>query len=230
MANFHTHLTYAAAGSGLMSVLVLQVGLVEPRDALSLALVGTIGGILPDIDLQHAYPSRIMFSMLGILSAFMMIFSLENDMSIVELWLIGMTTFAVIRWPMWQLFHQYTTHRGSTHSLLAAIFAMFATAALSFHLMEKEPLTAWITGLFIFIGYLIHLLLDELYSVDFMNRRLKRSFGTALKIVDVRNRTNTILLFGATLFIWFLTPDATQFFDTLKSAQTYNIIGHRLLP
>jgi hypothetical protein len=31
------------------------------------------------------------------------------------------------------------------------------------------------------IGYLTHLVLDEFYSVDLFNRKIKRSFGTALK-------------------------------------------------
>ena len=73
MANFNTHVTIAAAGSGLLSVLCLQVGMVDHTEALILALLGTIGGILPDIDLEHAYPSRIMFALFAIMGAFLVV-------------------------------------------------------------------------------------------------------------------------------------------------------------
>ncbi len=230
MANFNTHITYAAAGAGLLSVLCLQVGMVDQRDALTLALIGTIGGILPDVDLQRAYPSRIMFSMLGIFTAFLMVFSLKNDRSILELWLIGLGTFIGIRFPFWQLFHKYTTHRGSIHSLVAALFATFSTTAISFHVLGKDDFTSWLIGLFLLLGFLLHLVLDEIYSVDFMNYRIKRSFGTALKLLDTKKEFKSALLIGLTLLAWFFTPSEQRFWDTLTSHQTYQIISARFLP
>lgn len=230
MANFHTHITWAAAGAGLMSVLCLQVGLVGQQDALMLALVGTIGGILPDVDLQHAYPSRIMFTMLGICVAFLMVFSVKNDMSISELWLVGIGAFLGIRFVFWQIFHKYTTHRGSVHSLIAALFATFATSALSYHLMGKNDFTSWLIGLFLFAGFILHLVLDEIYSVDFMNYRIKRSFGTALKLFDPSKPAKSLFLFAMTVVVWFVTPSEQRFWDTLTSPQTYQIISSRLLP
>ena len=230
MANFHTHITYAAAGAGLLSVLCLQIGLVDQRDALTLALIGTIGGILPDIDLQRSYPSRIMFSMLGIFVAFLMIFSLENDLSILELWLVGIGAFILIRFPLWQVFHHNTTHRGSVHSVMAALLATVSTTAISFHILGKDDFTSWLTGLFLFIGFILHLLLDEMYSVDFTNRRIKRSFGSALKLLDTRKEFKSALITGLTVAVWFITPDETRFWDTLTSVETYQVIAARFLP
>ncbi|WP_298610495.1 metal-dependent hydrolase [uncultured Thiothrix sp.] len=230
MANFHTHITWAAAGSGLLSILCLQVGLVGQQDALTLALVGTIGGILPDVDLQHAYPSRIMFSMLGIFVAFLMVFSVKNDMSISELWLVGIGAFLGIRFVFWQIFHKYTTHRGSIHSLIAALFATFSITAMSYHLLGKNDFTSWLIGLFLFIGFILHLVLDEIYSVDFMNYRIKRSFGTALKLFDSSKPAKSMFLLGMTFLVWFATPSEQRFWDTFTSPQTYHIIAGRLLP
>ncbi|MEZ5453942.1 MAG: metal-dependent hydrolase [Thiothrix sp.] len=230
MANFSTHITVAAAGAGLLSVLCLQVGLVGSREALLLALLGTIGGILPDIDLQHAYPSRIMFSLFGILVAFLLVFAKKSELSIVELWGIGLTVFAVIRFPVWMVFHQYTTHRGSIHSLVAALLFMFLTTAFAYHVMGEHPFMSWLFGLFVFLGFVLHLLLDELYSVDFMNTRIKKSFGTALKILDWKNRGKSTLLVVATILAWAVVPDSRSFWDTLLSAETYHIIGSRFLP
>lgn len=230
MANFSTHISVAAAGAGLLSVLCLQVGLVQPREALMLALLGTIGGILPDIDLQHAYPSRIMFSLFAILAAFMVVFSSENDLSIVELWGAGLITFGLIRFPIWMVFHQYTSHRGSTHSLVAAVLFMFLMTAFAHHVMGEMPFVSWLFGLFVFLGFVLHLVLDELYSVDFMNHRIKRSFGTAFKILDWKKREKSTALVIATIVAWAVVPDSHAFWDTLLSADTYRIIGARLLP
>ena len=39
-------------------------------------------------------------------------------------------------------------------------------------------------GLFVLIGFIIHLVLDEIYSVDVEGAVIKKSFGTALKLFD----------------------------------------------
>lgn len=230
MANFSTHITVAAAGAGLLSVLCLQVGLAGPREALLLALLGTIGGILPDIDLQHAYPSRIMFSLFAIIAAFMVVFSSKNDLSIVELWGVGLITFGLIRFPIWIIFHQYTNHRGSIHTLVAAVLFTLLTTAFAYHVMGEIPFMAWLFGLFVFLGFVLHLVLDELYSVDFMNTKVKRSFGTALKILDWKKREKSTALVIAAILVWAIVPDSRAFWDTLLSAETYKIIGSRFLP
>lgn len=230
MANFNTHITTAAAVSGLLSTLCLQVGIVSQNEAVILALIGTFGGILPDVDLQRSYPSRILFSMVASVFAFLAIFAVENDLSVIELWLVGLTTFLVIRFPIWQVFHAYTTHRGSIHSITAALAAMFATAALSYHLLAYSAFVSWLFATFMLLGFLIHLILDEIYSVDFSNRRIKRSFGTALKILDTKKPIKMLILLTTTLLAWYLTPNSATFWDTLLSPQTYQIINARMLP
>lgn len=229
MANFTTHITVAAAGSGLLSVLFLQVGLAGPRDALALALLGTMGGILPDIDLQHAYPSRILFSLFGIVAAFLVVFSAENDLSILQLWGMGLVTFLAIRFPVWMVFHQYTHHRGSIHSLVAALLFMFLTAAFSYRILGKDPFMAWVMGLFMLQGFVLHLVLDEIYSVDFLDTKLKKSFGTALKILDWKKREKSTALVSLAIIAWALAPESGPFWDTLFSLETYRIIAARFL-
>jgi hypothetical protein len=206
------------------------VGLANPTDALTLALMGTMGGILPDIDLQHAYPSRIMFSLFGIIAGFLMVFSAENHLSIVELWGVGLVTFAIIRFPVWVIFHEYTSHRGSIHSVVAGLLFMFLTAAFSHRVMGKDPFMAWLMGLFVFLGFILHLGLDELYSVDFMNSKLKKSFGTALKILDWNSREKSTALVCAAIIAWAVAPESQSFWDTLFSPETYRIIGSRFMP
>ena len=228
MANFNTHLGVAAVGSGMLATLCLQVGFVDAKDAILVASMGVLGGILPDIDLHYSYPSRILFSLLGIVVAFLWVFSAENHLSVLQLWAAGLGIYLIVRYPIWSVFQNLTVHRGSIHSLAAGLLFCFIASALSFHAFGKTPFISWLTGAFIFLGFTLHLLLDEIYSVDFMGHRLKRSFGTALKLIDVKERISTAVILTAILIIWFFTPDIRQFLDTISSSETYRVILERL--
>jgi hypothetical protein len=230
MANFNTHITVAAVASGLLSTLCLQVGFIGSGDALLLTLAGTIGGILPDVDLQHSYPSRIIFSLIGMILAFLWIFSTKNELAIIELWVIGLIIYATIRYPIWMIFHKYTKHRGAFHSLIAAFAFAFFSTAISFNFFDKTAFVSWLIGMMVFYGFIIHLALDELYSVDFMNRRIKRSFGTAMKIVDTKQWASSGIIMGIAIGSYSLSPRPTVFINTLISPETYQIIWDRMLP
>ena len=228
MANFNTHLGVAAVASGMLATLCLQVGFVDAKDAILLATLGVVGGILPDIDLHYSYPSRILFSLLGILITFLWVFSAENHLSILQLWGAGLGIYLFVRYPVWALFQKLTVHRGSIHSISAALLFCFVTAAFSFHVFGKQPFFSWLVALFIFLGFILHLILDEIYSVDFMGHRLKRSFGTALKLIDTKERISSGVILTNIVIVWFFTPDAGEFLDTISSAETFQLIKQRM--
>lgn len=228
MANFNTHLGVAAVASGMLATLCLQVGFVDAKDSLLLATVGVIGGILPDIDLHYSHPSRILFSLLGIVITFFWVFSAKNQLPIIQLWIAGLGIYLFVRFPIWAVFQKLTVHRGSIHSIATALLFCFITAALSFHIFGRPAFVSWLIALFIFIGFILHLLLDEIYSVDFMGHRLKRSFGTALKLLDTKERISSAVIVVSCFIVWFFTPDASQFLDTLSSAETFQLIKQRM--
>ena len=70
------------------------------------------------------------------------------------------------------------------------------------------------SGLFVSVGYVIHLVLDEIYSVDLTGARVKRSFGTALK-ADQLECENHLLLVLAHHSGVFTTPSADRFVHTV---------------
>ncbi|GAA0421279.1 metal-dependent hydrolase [Cocleimonas flava] len=229
MANFNTHLGVAAVGSGMLATLCLQVGLVDAKDAILLASMGVVGGILPDIDLHYSYPSRILFSLLGIVAAFLWVFAAENDLPIIYLWGAGLGVYLIVRYPIWSVFQKMTVHRGAIHSIGVAILFAFATAAISYHFFARPAFISWLVAFFIFSGFILHLLLDEIYSVDFMGQRLKRSFGTALKLIDYKDKTSSAVIILGIVGLWFVTPDTRIFIDTITSPETYRVISERLL-
>lgn len=228
MANFSTHIGVAAIGSGMLATLCLQVGFVDAKDALLLASAGVIGGILPDIDLHYSHPSRIIFSLLGILLSFLWIFSAENELSIIELWLAGIGIYLLVRYPIWKAFNKFTVHRGVLHSVITAILIGLLTVLLCFYVFSRPAFISWFIGFFVFLGFILHLLLDELYSVDFMGHRLKRSFGTALKLFDKKHLQGSAVIAIGIGVSWFFTPDVKPFIDTLTSIETYQLIWQRM--
>jgi membrane-bound metal-dependent hydrolase YbcI (DUF457 family) len=230
MANFKTHLAVAAVGSGLLSTVFLGSGMINPFDAVVLAIVGTIGGMLPDIDLGHSSPTKIMFTSLAIVFAFLFMFSKAGSYSIIELWIIWGATYLLIRYLAWQVFSDLTKHRGIIHSIFAALFFWFMVAGLSYHVFDYSQVLSWLIGFFVFYGFVIHLSLDEIYSVDFTNKRLKNSFGTALKIYDYKNYQTSSLMFVAMTLAFLMAPSSEPFIELMTNSKTYANIWHNLFP
>ena len=85
------------------------------------------------------------------------------------------------------------------------------------------------SGLFVSVGYVMHLVLDEIYSVDLTGARVKRSFGTALKLISTHVKATTCLVL-ATLLVFFTTPSAEKFVQTILNFDTYKSIKGQLLP
>lgn len=220
MANFNTHLTLAAATSGLIGTLGLKAGYVAVPDALMMTVAGTVGGILPDIDLKYSYPSKLLFSLLGTLTALLWMYSTQLPVSILELWFFGLAIYGIIRYPLWLAFHKLAVHRGAIHSVAAGILAAFVTSIFCSGLLDKSPFISWLIAFSLFLGFVLHLILDEIYSVDFMNVRIKRSFGSALKLVDMKNIAGTCLILLLMLASWFYTPSASNFITALTDRET----------
>lgn len=230
MANFRTHLGVGTIVIGLLATLALAAAIVADNDILSVALAGVLGSILPDVDLQRSRPSRIIFFFLGLFFSFCALFAYSSKLSIVELWILWLGVFAGVRYFGQLLFHRFATHRGIFHSILAALFFFILTALVFTYILGKEPLVSWIAGLFVFIGYLVHLTLDELYSVDFEDNRIKRSFGTALKLFDYRNPLTSLTMTAVAALMLYVAPSLSDVYETIKERPVSTVIKERFLP
>lgn len=206
MADFNTHVFVAAAVASLSATVCTKLLDLPVSTALLITVGGTIGGVLPDIDLKHSVPSKIMFSVFGAMAGITWMFARLTDFSVSELWVFAIGIYLLIRFPLWALFHQFTVHRGSLHSLIAALMFGLLSAVVGEHVLHVESTTSWILAGFVVTGVIIHLLLDEIYSVDFIGARIKRSFGSALKILDTERIVGSCLILFVCLVSWFWTP------------------------
>ena len=229
MANFKTHLGVGAATSGLLATACLGAGIAEPAEMAGLAVAGTIGALLPDVDSDYSSPMKAMFTALGLIAAALMVFSVSQTAPILELWIIAAVSYCAVRYAICSAFRTFTVHRGIFHSLAAAALFWLLAAAAGDRWFGLGPRMAWATGFFLFAGYVVHLVLDELFSVDLMNSRIKRSFGTALKVVDYRNWRTSAALVAVVIAAFALAPDPQPFFDVIRDRATYERIAERFL-
>ena len=230
MANFKTHFFVASVVSGVASVTALAAGMASLRQTLAYFAIGLIGGILPDIDADNSAPVRLLFNALALGLAFVAVFYLVDRLSIAELVLLWGGTYVSVRYLAFAVFTRFTVHRGVFHSILAAVFFAGLTASVASHGFNSHTQIAWLSGSFLFMGYLVHLTLDEVYSVDLLNRRVKRSFGSALKIVSFKRVWPSLGLGVATFAVLMTAPSFSAFVDTTFDSRFYENISTRLLP
>lgn len=230
MANFTTHIAVGTVVSGALATLTLAADVVAPENLIAVTMAGVLGSVLPDIDLKDSRPSRAMFSGLGIFFSFAVLFSFATQYSVAELWILWLGTLALVRYGLHAAFHNLSTHRGIWHSILAAVFSAGATAVVFYYVLDRHEGVAWLAAAFMFIGYLVHLTLDELYSVDVMDTRVKASFGTALKLFDRRYPYASLGMLAATAVVMSLTPPTRTFMDGMASRNLWAGLSERLLP
>ncbi|MTI14323.1 metal-dependent hydrolase [Sansalvadorimonas verongulae] len=211
MAQFKTHLIVAAAVTGSLSVTTLYAGLVSPATALSLWILGTLGGLLPDIDSKSSLTLRLFNLLFMGGSAAFVVARLGRQYPL--LWTLGAVvgTLAALALVVIPLFKKNMVHRGNCHSLLAALFTAVIASITSLEFLETSIQTAYLAGLFAGGGFITHLLLDEIYALKFKDEvGLKKSFGTAMKLFSKRAPISSAVM--AVLcglgFWWMPEPDS----------------------
>jgi membrane-bound metal-dependent hydrolase YbcI (DUF457 family) len=230
MANFTTHTAVGTVVSGALATLTLAADVVPHDSLVAVTLAGVLGSVLPDIDLKDSRPSRAMFAGLAIFFSFAVLFSCAGRFSIAELWILWLGTLVGVRYGLHALFHRMAVHRGIWHSILALVFVSLVTALVFKYILAEPDGVAWLAAGFMGIGYLSHLVLDEIYSVDVMDTRLKASFGTALKFVDVHNWQDTMTMAACVVALAFIAPPTKSFIDGLSSQTMWAGLQHHLLP
>lgn len=229
MANFKAHVSIAAAASSVAALVAVDVNLIDAADAPWLIFLGIIGGMLPDIDASNSRPVKLLFNVLALLGVVGVWTALKDDYAQLQLLLATPATYLLIRYGVFTLFNSFTEHRGVFHSLLAAVFFAFLVSCISYYFLHWDVLHAWLNGLFIAIGFVVHLLLDELYSVDLSNTRMKKSFGTALKLFSYKSIPASALMTVCTLALYWLAPSPAPLLKVWQAAHWHQYLGQAKL-
>ena len=206
MPGFRVHISVStAAGIGYAAWGWRQYDLTLGTCALAGGLCA-IAGIMPDLDSDSGVPSR---ETIGFAAAIvpMLVFSRLQvyGLSIEQMVLFGAPMYLLIRFGLGTIFKSASVHRGMFHSIPAAVIAGligYLVCDSGVHLVHNYK--AFAVGL----GYLIHLVLDEIWSVDLSSGapRLKKSSGTALKFIG-DNASSTLLTYCTLCLLLMFTAN-----------------------
>jgi hypothetical protein len=230
MANFPTHIVVGTVVAGSLATLTLAADVIAPENLIAVTLAGSLGSVLPDIDLKDSHPSRALFAGLAVFFSFALLFHFAPHLSIVEMWTVWLGTLLFVRYGLHTMFHKLATHRGVWHSWIAGLACALATVLIFYYVFDRPDGVAWLAGGFLLIGFLTHLILDEMYSVDVVGNHIKRSFGTAFKPIDMRNPAGSAAMAVAAVVLLLLTPSISVFYDGITSRQMWASLHQRLLP
>jgi membrane-bound metal-dependent hydrolase YbcI (DUF457 family) len=182
MASYRGHLTFST-GLGIAyagaSWWFLQV---DPALAGVAGVLTALGGLLPDLDSDSGVPVREMFNLAATLLPLMELRQLASlGLSAEEMLLAFAGLYAFVRFGLRMIFKHLTVHRGMFHSVPAMLIAGLLVF-LGYH--HPNPGIRGYLAFGAMLGFLSHLVLDELCSVDFRCAvpKLNQFAGTALKL------------------------------------------------
>jgi hypothetical protein len=218
VAAFQEHVSIAVLSSGVMIVPFHSMGLLTIEQSLVALFLGILGGISPDLDSDTSKPIRSVFRIFSITLPLVLLLSISADLSIVQILLIWGLSGLILKIVFFKIFLSLTQHRGIFHTVPMGILfgELVVLVCVSFFHTSIE--IAFIYGFFISLGFVVHLLLDELYSVNVLGVRMKKSFGTALKFYDTSNKIGTFILYILIIFIWLFLPSSNELFSSIKQA------------
>ena len=181
MADFKTHLAFSTAtgiGYGTVAHFFFQV---PPHTSILAGTLCSLAGMLPDIDSDKGRPLKEIMSAFAAMVPMLMLERLRQlGLSQELIVVIGIFVYFLVRFGLSAVLRKTTVHRGMFHSIpMAVIFGEFAflltTGDLSLRIFKAGAVS---------LGYLSHLFLDEVYSIQWKRGLLsaKKSSGTALKI------------------------------------------------
>lgn len=206
MANFNTHLFVAASASGIAALTASNKEFFDLLDTPWFIFLGTIGGLLPDIDSDSSKPLHILFNSLAGFIAILAILAYKDQYLMQHVFIISVSAFLIVRYPILAIFKVMTVHRGVFHSLFSAVFFTLLTVCINFYLFTNTSHFSWLSGLFLGFGFIVHLLLDELYAVNLSGVQLKRSFGTAFKLFSWRYKAASLSMLSAAVLLYYFSP------------------------
>ena len=182
MANFKAHLTTSTV-LGVAYGGVAHAFFDVPLSTSVLAGgLCSVSGMLPDVDSNSSRPLQESLAFAAAVVPMMMVDRFQQfGMKPEAIVLAGAAAYVFVRFVLGELLRRYTVHRGMFHSLPAAV--IFGELAFLLTSGSDVRLRLYKAGAVV-IGYLSHLVLDEVYSIQWRGGavRLKKSFGTALKM------------------------------------------------
>ena len=207
MAGFKGHLAFGMVTGLVWCAIIVYLALLQPIFLPFIFLITVFASFLPDLDSDGGTPLRMLLTTLSVVSGgYVGYFSLQNslDNGIITALLYGGGYALFVYYIIGGIFKKITVHRGMFHSIPAAVLSSLITLSILNIYIESVDLKL-LFSLSVGIGYLCHLVLDELNSVVNLGGMPfvpNKSLGTALKFVSKNKLLNVILYSLITILIY----------------------------
>lgn len=208
MPELKSHVSFSvltAAGYGFIGFSFFGV---SPEYVLLATIIVFITGILPDVDETGGLPEQEAGGFLAAIVPLLIVDSMPDVRAggIARVALVVICSYLFTRLVVVKLLQKFTLHRGTIHSIPAAII----TFELVFLLFWDTPMRDRLYLSFAaFVGYLSHLLLDGWGNIDLVGRAMGKEITgkPALKVLG-SNWGATIFMYGCMAFLgWFVMRD-----------------------
>ena len=206
MAGYKAHMAFGMVTAAGWTFIVVMLSLVSVWFIPIIFIATVVGAFLPDLDSDTSAPLKILliiFSVLGSGVAGWIVFNQEDSS---WLRLGGMSAFSglFIYYGIGGIFKKLTNHRGIFHSIPAVLLSALLTLTL-LNQIDLDVNIKIIISLGVGLGYLCHLILDELNStvnlggIPFIPNK---SIGTAVKLYS-KNWKISLGVYGITGWLLF---------------------------
>ncbi|MBV8554085.1 MAG: metal-dependent hydrolase, partial [Planctomycetaceae bacterium] len=181
MGNYRQHVTFAGVlGIAYAWAAYVLAGFHWLYGSVA-ALLATLSGLLPDLDSPSGVELKGFTGILGVLVALGVWQELKRvrpePVFELHLWAVVLAYIAV-RHGLRRILSRLAVHRGISHSLPTC--AVWGALTYLYYPTDQHILRM-LMAVAVMLGFLSHLLLDEICSVDLRGARVNKAFGTALK-------------------------------------------------
>ena len=178
---FHVHITGSSIVGVGYAAAAWYVGGMPPVTCLLGGGVCAVAGMMPDLDSGPGIPMRECVAFAAAVVPMMLLHRFHQmGLPMEATIIVGAAIYAAIRFGVTWLLKHYAVHRGMFHSLPSAAIAGQITFLAFSH---DEPLRRYFIASAVVLGFITHLVLDEIWSVKLglFGAKVKKSFGTAMK-------------------------------------------------
>ncbi len=202
MSDFKAHvwggLVTGACISGAQ--IVFFPGVLDDVQLAAVCLMAIVGGVLPDLDSDTGRPLTILFGLLSLIVPTLALKFMGRYNALTPEFLICYFALAYffINFVICRMIKRLTVHRGIMHSIP---FVLLCGIGFFFLFLPSGRPMALATGVSVFAGGIVHLLMDEIHSLSWSSGvlpRISKSTGTAFKFRS-SSAFSTVFIYGGLL-------------------------------
>jgi membrane-bound metal-dependent hydrolase YbcI (DUF457 family) len=206
MAGYKAHMAFGMLTAAGWTFIVITLSLVSVWFLPLIFVATVVGAFLPDLDSDTGAPLKILLIIFSVIGSAVTGWIVLNQEESSLLQLAGFVAFSglFIYYVIGGIFKKLTNHRGIFHSIPAVVLSAMLTLTL-LNLIDLDLNIKMMVSLGVGLGYLCHLILDELNSavnlggIPFIPNK---SIGTALKLYS-KNWKLSLGVYGITGWLIF---------------------------